>query len=274
MSDRYITDTVNFRDWIRGEGEFSEENLRKARDEFFTKMGQRLRQKMLEAVEEALGPTNALDAAPAATARTDAATGEPGGGEGAGDIPDSRTDAQKPVAWAVVCKEMTGIDVYDDAYDAAEYATVLNRKGWTANVVRLVPQSSPTLTDEEREALTQAIGIVDWHKAYFSRLEKDEPLPPAALRKLLYDSEEPMTDKQEPVAWRVFDTDGSEAVYVLKEEASAAAYEMNWSIEPLYRAPALTDEELAAIAGAIESAHSRGACQWADTLRSLLERTK
>jgi len=83
-----------------------------------------------------------------------------------------------------------------------------------------------------------------------------------------------VNDKQEPVAWRVFDTDGSEAVYVLKEEASAAAYEMNWSIEPLYRAPALTDEELAAIAGAIASEHARGAWQWAATLRSLLERLK
>ena len=41
------------------------------------------------------------------------------------------------------------------------------------------------LTDEEREALKQAIGIVDWHKAYFSRLEKDEPLPSATLRSLL-----------------------------------------------------------------------------------------
>lgn len=42
-----------------------------------------------------------------------------------------------------------------------------------------------TLTDAEREALKQAIGIVDWHKAYFSRLHKDEPLPSAVLRSLL-----------------------------------------------------------------------------------------
>lgn len=41
------------------------------------------------------------------------------------------------------------------------------------------------LTDEEREALKQAIGMVDWQKAYFSRLEKDEPLPSTTLRKLL-----------------------------------------------------------------------------------------
>jgi hypothetical protein len=96
-------------------------------------------------------------------------TGEPGGEPEStvrtGNTPQPRngslsgceTVQQEPVAFAVVCKEMTRIDVYDDAYDAAEYATVLNRKGWTANVVRLVPQSSPTLTDEEREAIEQML---------------------------------------------------------------------------------------------------------------------
>lgn len=84
-----------------------------------------------------------------------------------------------------------------------------------------------------------------------------------------------MTDKQEPVAWRVFDTDGSEAVYVLKDEASAAAYEMNWSIEPLYRAPALTDEEREALEWAVRQAKALlYGNKTADTLRSLLERTK
>jgi len=41
------------------------------------------------------------------------------------------------------------------------------------------------LTEEEREAIKQAIGIVDWHKAYFSHMKHDEPLPSATLRKLL-----------------------------------------------------------------------------------------
>ena len=35
----------------------------------------------------------------------------------------------------------------------------------------------------------------------------------------------------------------------------------------------LTDAEREAIAGAIEAEHGRGAWQWADTLRTLLERT-
>ena len=56
------------------------------------------------------------------------------------------------------------------------------------------------------------------------------------------------------------------------DEALEIANECNGEVVPLYRAPALTDEEREAIAGAIESEHSRGAWQWADTLRSLLER--
>lgn len=51
------------------------------------------------------------------------------------------------------------------------------------------------------------------------------------------------TAAQEPVAWRVYDTDGSEAVYSLFEQAQAAADDLNWSIEPLYRAPTSADEE-------------------------------
>ena len=47
----------------------------------------------------------------------------------------------------------------------------------------------------------------------------------------------------EPAAWRVYDTDGSEAVYSLYEQARAAADEWNWSVEPLHRSPALTDAE-------------------------------
>jgi len=41
------------------------------------------------------------------------------------------------------------------------------------------------LTDAERDALVQAIGIVDWNRAYFSHPKADEPLPSATLRGLL-----------------------------------------------------------------------------------------
>ena len=42
---------------------------------------------------------------------------------------------------------------------------------------------------------------------------------------------------QEPVAWRAYADNGSEAVYALKEQADAAADEWHWSVEPLYRTP-------------------------------------
>ena len=43
----------------------------------------------------------------------------------------------------------------------------------------------PTLTDEEREAIKQAIHIVDWQQAYFSHAGLGQPLPSATLRSLL-----------------------------------------------------------------------------------------
>jgi hypothetical protein len=63
----------------------------------------------------------------------------------------------------------------------------------------------------------------------------------------------------EPVAWRVYDTDGSEAVFVSDEMAKAAAYEWNWSIEPLYRSPTLTDAEREAILWCVEMAETTAA---------------
>jgi hypothetical protein len=42
-----------------------------------------------------------------------------------------------------------------------------------------------TLTDEERQALEDAIVAVDFQVAYFSRLKHGEPLPSKVLRSLL-----------------------------------------------------------------------------------------
>jgi len=47
----------------------------------------------------------------------------------------------------------------------------------------------------------------------------------------------PALEPNEPVAWRTYNTDGSEAVYSLYEQARAAADERNWKVEPLYRKP-------------------------------------
>jgi hypothetical protein len=111
------------------------------------------------------------------------------------------------------------------------------------------------------------------------------------------------------VAWRVYATDGSEVVYAAYEyeRARAAADELNWSVEPLYRQPqtcpyvvgrttlrcsltplGLTDEEREYITCQAnrawhnaEEAAARGDAIWTRwhreeerTLRGLLERTK
>ena len=80
------------------------------------------------------------DAVPAAKARTDAATGEPGGGEGAGDI-------HEPVAWWFKCNDYESVTLLREHADAmAEpYGTT------PAPLYR-----APTLTPEEREAVRQA----------------------------------------------------------------------------------------------------------------------
>ena len=85
--------------------------------------------------------------------------------------------------------------------------------------------------------------------------------------------------RTEPAAWVAFAADGSEssAVYMTHGEARAAADEWNWCIAPLYRSPALTDEEREAVEffstmvwpKASQQCKARSA-----TLRGLLERTR
>jgi hypothetical protein len=82
----------------------------------------------------------------------------------------------------------------------------------------------------------------------------------------------------DPVAWRAYASDGSEAVYSLYSQARAAADEWNWSVEPLYRTPqphatpgecTLTAPERAAIMRAMYRATGTDS----ETMWQLLERT-
>jgi len=72
---------------------------------------------------------------------------------------------------------VTKRDTQASEYAAESYEQTPTERG--------VSHMSWALTEEEREAIKQAIGIVDWHKAYFSHMKHDEPLPSATLRKLL-----------------------------------------------------------------------------------------
>lgn len=62
------------------------------------------------------------------------------------------------------------------------------------------------------------------------------------------------SDSPQPVAWVAFATDGSEssAVYLMQEQAQAAAREWGWQIAPLYPFPALWPEDEIAIEAAWE----------------------
>lgn len=59
---------------------------------------------------------------------------------------------------------------------------------------------------------------------------------------------------KEPAAWLAVAADGSEssAVYLLKEQADAAAREWGWMVVPLYASPALWPEDEIAIEAAWE----------------------
>jgi hypothetical protein len=59
---------------------------------------------------------------------------------------------------------------------------------------------------------------------------------------------------KEPAAWLAVATDGSEssAVYILKEQADAAAREWGWMVVPLYALPARRAEDEVAIEAAWE----------------------
>ena len=86
----------------------------------------------------------------------------------------------------------------------------------------------------------------------------------------------PTGNTQEPVAWRVYADDGSEAVHLFYEQARAAADEWNWSVEPLYRhpQPTLADNEREAVEWAAKQLAYIRADSAVATLRKLLDRTK
>jgi hypothetical protein len=82
-------------------------------------------------------------------------------------------------------------------------------------------------------------------------------------------------DIEDPMAWLAFAVDGSEscAVYMMHEEAQAAADAWGWQIMPLYLAARLTDDERQVIEEILVDPDSAPADS-ALTLRGLLERLK
>jgi hypothetical protein len=133
-----MSDTVNFKDWVLGRGEFSEENLKKARQEFFTKLGKHWSELMLASVEKAFSDHDAVPEARAdGQGRDNPATPDH---VGTGNTPE-------PVAWMV-------------QNDDGERWLCHNHPAAAKYGLRCVPlfaKPQPTLTPEERRAIEWCI---------------------------------------------------------------------------------------------------------------------
>lgn len=105
-----------------------------------------------------------------------------------------------------------------------------SRYDWSAEKTAHRP-AAVNITEAELQALeyVAVVGHVATHDGpHISSLL--ERLRPFAKRE---------TDRPQAVAWLAFATDGSEssAVYMMQEQAQAAADEWGWSIAPLYTTP-------------------------------------
>lgn len=215
MTDKshITTTTVNFRDWILGTGEFSEENLKKDRDEFFAKLGKHWSDLMLASMEKAFADLDAVPEArapkEAASDRTDKAVLRSGEGtgntlvteplpvfvSGSGSVTpvsyakddeksvfyDTKTGTtqprngalDEPAAWAVAIGGGNTLEATFCGPEAREEAIEWCHPTSADRPVPLYRHPRPTLTDEERAAIAGAADLLIGSK------------PGATLRKLL-----------------------------------------------------------------------------------------
>jgi len=150
--------------------------------------------------------------------------------------------------------------------------------GTTTHYCSLTPS---TLTEKERKAIGWAIAEcesmpVDLSREAAATLRSilsrigDCPVPENAANQ---DNESVRkAGGSHPVAWRVYADDGSETVRMFYEQARAAADEWNWSVEPLFRQPTLTDEEREVLLAIEADASYRAMKRTERVVRRLLER--
>lgn len=134
------------RDWVLGIGEFSEENLRKSRQEVADRMVEKVMAAMKKRVAEAFLQLTEHDAAPAAKATKGNATAEPDAA-GTGD-----TDG--PVVWATGnALEGRVIEVHSTK-KAAEEAKLEAAMGMGCQEWDVFPLYKNPRLDEEHKAIT------------------------------------------------------------------------------------------------------------------------
>jgi len=140
------TNTVNWRDWVLGRGDFSEENLKKARDEFFAKLGQKLHQKMLEAIDRAFSDH---DAVPEAIATNDGGTTKDA--DGTGNTGESLSESLPDYCWDGDTDGGDEMRIADECRDPDLLAAEVRR------LKAVIAAGEPTLTDAEREAISEVV---------------------------------------------------------------------------------------------------------------------
>lgn len=141
------------RDWVLGIGEFSEENLRKSRQEAADRMVEKVIAAMQKRVAEAFLQVTNHDAEPAAIAEP-SEWGTRREGQGTGNTPE-------PVAWAVVYPHGAESIIARRKEDAEDLAAASDR------IVPLYRQPQPSLTQEERSALQAVVsgsGVLKWQE--------------------------------------------------------------------------------------------------------------
>jgi hypothetical protein len=150
--DHIHSETVNFRDWVLGQGEFSPEKTAQAYRAAAERMGRMAAQRMLESLDAALA---SLDAGPAAIAQPCEKSRPQAVSELGNPVRHSTQggagNAHEPVAWAVVYPNGEAAIIAFRKADAEDMASASDR------VVPLYRQPQTTLTDEEREAIKMAI---------------------------------------------------------------------------------------------------------------------
>jgi len=137
------------RDWVLGIGEFSEENLRKSREETAKRMVATVMESMERHLDKVFSLDTNHDAAPAAKATKGNATAAP---EAAGT-----GDTDKPVAWAVIDGPLLRCGrTFGFRWEAEAICRYLDESGpGHPKVVPLYLQRQPVLTDAERALLTR-----------------------------------------------------------------------------------------------------------------------
>lgn len=171
------------RDWVLGIGEFSEENLRKSREETAKRMVATVMEAMEKRLVEAFSLDTNHDAVPAAKAQSCEKSRPQAVSELGNPVRHSTQDGTgntpEPVAWAVRKKNPPVGESPVLCWCESDMRSVENSLP-DCTVIPLYHQQPPSLTQEERSALQAVVsgsGVLKWQEieaVVLSLLERTE----------------------------------------------------------------------------------------------------